>query len=281
MANQLHLAYSSLFGGVGQIAAGPWGCSRGDMATALGPCVKGGSLSAAESTSMAGDLAGAGAIDPITNLADDRVWLFHGAADVHVAQEIVTAAADFYSRIAPEADVALVLDTMAVHGLPTLNQGLPCDQFGTPWINACNYDLAGEVLSFLSDADSVQSAPMPSGTIFTINIDNADQAFLLAEAFVYAPPRCTKIQCGLHVVLHGCSQSSESIGQAFVQQSGFNRWADSLDLLVLYPQVRATAPLPLNPLGCWDWWGYTGTDFLSKNAPQVKAIADTVIALSQ
>ena len=29
---------------------------------------------------------------------------------------------------------------------------------------------------------------------------------------------------------------------------------------------------PINPKGCWDWWGYTGLDYLGKDAPQIKAI---------
>ena len=27
-----------------------------------------------------------------------------------------------------------------------------------------------------------------------------------------------------------------------------------------------------NPHGCWDWWGYTGLDYLGKDAPQIAAI---------
>jgi len=35
------------------------------------------------------------------------------------------------------------------------------------------------------------------------------------------------------------------------------------------PKVPASV---LNPKGCWDWWGYTGNDYLTKNAPQIAAI---------
>jgi hypothetical protein len=40
-------------------------------------------------------------------------------------------------------------------------------------------------------------------------------------------------------------------------------------LVILFPQVSASV---LNPKGCWDWWGYTGNDYLTKNAPQIAAI---------
>ena len=51
----------------------------------------------------------------------------------------------------------------------------------------------------------------------------------------------------------------------FMEGSGFARWADTNRLVILFPQVEASIP---NPKACWDWWGYTGKDFLTKDAPQ-------------
>jgi hypothetical protein len=45
--------------------------------------------------------------------------------------------------------------------------------------------------------------------------------------------------------------------------------ADANRLVILFPQVKAST---INPDGCWDWWGYTGLDYLSKNAPQITAV---------
>jgi hypothetical protein len=28
----------------------------------------------------------------------------------------------------------------------------------------------------------------------------------------------------------------------------------------------------MNPQGCWDWWGYTGDQYATKNGPQLKAV---------
>jgi hypothetical protein len=44
---------------------------------------------------------------------------------------------------------------------------------------------------------------------------------------------------------------------------------------VLYPQI-GKAKHPLNPENCWDWWGYTGSVWLEKRAPQMQAIAAMV-----
>jgi len=90
---------------------------------------------------------------------------------------------------------------------------------------------------------------------------------------VYIPKACASAGgCRIHVALHGCRQSAESVGDAFYRYAGYNRWAETNRIVVLYPQARATWGLPLNPYGCWDWWGYTGSGYLTKAAPQIAAL---------
>ncbi|WP_235580933.1 hypothetical protein [Pseudorhodoferax sp. Leaf265] len=45
------------------------------------------------------------------------------------------------------------------------------------------------------------------------------------------------------------------MGRTVVDGGGFNRWADTNRLIVLYPQVARSGASPFNPKGCWDWWG--------------------------
>jgi len=63
----------------------------------------------------------------------------------------------------------------------------------------------------------------------------------------------------------------------FVEGSGFARWADSNRMVVLFPQVSASL---VNPKGCWDWWGYTGSSYLTEQAPQIIAIWQMVERLA-
>ena len=56
------------------------------------------------------------------------------------------------------------------------------------------------------------------------------------------------------------------VGDAFIKESGYAHWADTNRIVVLFPQVIAS---PINPQGCWDWWGYTGRDFLTRSATQI------------
>jgi len=77
------------------------------------------------------------------------------------------------------------------------------------------------------------------------------------------------------VVLHGCGQNVESLGDEYLRHTGYNRWADSNRIVVLYPQTSNEA---LN--ACWDWWGYTGADYAQKSGPQVGAIVAMVERLA-
>ena len=60
------------------------------------------------------------------------------------------------------------------------------------------------------------------------------------SGYVYVPNSCAarNAKCKLHVAFHGCNQDMETVGDAFVRHSGLNEWADTNNLVILYPQVR-------------------------------------------
>jgi poly(3-hydroxybutyrate) depolymerase len=95
-------------------------------------------------------------------------------------------------------------------------------------------------------------------------------AVLADKGSAYVPAACrARARCRVHIVFHGCKQSQAEAGSAVIRDTGFADWAETNDLIILFPQA---APSLLNPLTCWDWWGYTGRGFLTREAPQVKAV---------
>lgn len=48
------------------------------------------------------------------------------------------------------------------------------------------------------------------------------------------------------------------INEDYVRHGGYNEVGELNDVIILYPQV---VPIPLNPYGCWDGYGYTGAMF--------------------
>lgn len=96
-----------------------------------------------------------------------------------------------------------------------------------------------------------------------------------AEGFVYVPESCSqqKVGCRLHIALHGCQQSPIYVQDAFISHAGYNEWAETNGIVVLYPIARSVAG---NPSACWDWWGYTGQDYLTYNGKQNQVIKGIV-----
>ncbi len=57
----------------------------------------------------------------------------------------------------------------------------------------------------------------------------------------------------LHMTFHGCQQTIADIGDAYYNHAGFNDWAESNNIVVVYPQAIKSLMLPSNPEGCFDW----------------------------
>jgi len=48
-----------------------------------------------------------------------------------------------------------------------------------------------------------------------------------------------------------------NLGEVFVRNTGYNEVGELNNIIILYPQVTATDII--NPLGCWDIWGFAST----------------------
>ena len=278
LAGQLHVAYSDVFSGAGLLAGGPYDCAGGELQQALGPCIGGEAIDVEALIADARTAAKAGHIAPLDNLAGDPVWVFHSGGDAIVDPRVSQAAAAFYEKAGAEV-TAEIGRLGAAHGFPTIATGAACDEFAEPYLNACDYDAAGRLLDSLHGPLAARGSA--NGELLRIPQPSASDAEMRPEAFLYVPASCAAGEaCGVHVALHGCSMADDHVGDAFASGAGYNEWADTNRLLVLYPQVATSAVMPLNPRGCWDWWGYTGDDYATRTGAQVAAIVELIGALS-
>lgn len=284
MAQQLHLAYSDRIAGAALLAGGPYGCAQGDLRTALAQCMAPEDASVPDLGLLAErvrERAGDGRLAPLDGLQDDRVWVYRGTGDQVVGGQVSAAAADLYDALDSRAVVQRRFDLPFAHLLPTATPGDTCLTAEAPYIARCAFDAAGEVFTALYD--TAAPADQASGELRRFDqrpyaVDPGDPPGL-DSGYVYLPAACaTGTRCGLHIALHGCEQSSEVIGDLYARSGGFNRWADAAQVVVLYPQTRATLR-PLNPKGCWDWWGYTGADYDTRDGAQPRWIARMAAAL--
>jgi poly(3-hydroxybutyrate) depolymerase len=280
MATQLHVAWSSVFGrGVGVVAAGPYYCAQGLAALATTRCLARDSAPPVDAlVATVRGWAAAAWVDPLANLRGTRIYLFAGARDSVVVPALVADLKRFYAAFVPAPQIAYRSDVPAEHGMPTDDFGSACGHRGLPFVIDCDFDLAGEMLKHLYGA----LAPRSDGALQGAFVEFEQHEFIAAglglgaKGWLFVPRDCAAgAACRLHVALHGCGQNIDDIGDTYVRRTGYNRWADSNRIVVLYPQTGAPA---LH--SCWDWWGYTGADYAQKSAPQAGAIVAMVERLA-
>jgi poly(3-hydroxybutyrate) depolymerase len=277
MAVQFHVAYSGLVNGVGVIAAGPYYCAESSLRHALGRCMRSGDeIPVAQLATLTSELALEDRIDPISDLANDQVWILHGARDNVVDKRVVDALESYYGTLVEPRGIVRVEQPGAAHTFPTSAAGGSCAESKSPYVGQCGYDAAGALLRHLypqleppgtPDADSLRSFDQrPYAEL-------AATSALAESGWVYVPPACHEhaAACRLHVVFHGCRQGASFVGDRFVRQAGYLEWATSNQIVVLFPQIEP-AMQPLNPNGCWDWWGYEDSRYALREGPQMLAV---------
>ncbi len=298
MAVQFQVAHARLVRGAGVLAGGPYACADGSTWRALTQCMSPSSWaplpSVTELRQRSEALAKANLIDSLDGLRDDRVWLFSGSKDETVLTPVVERLAEYYAEWLPPAAIRFVRHTQAAHAMISVSEAQPnaCGAFASPYINRCgDLDAAGEILAHLLGPLQPPAADL-TGELLPFNqqpyIDGkAVDASLADEGFLYVPRTCRSASCRIHVSFHGCRQSAAQIGRRFIDGAGYNRWADTNRIIVLYPQTVPRYGPALwswkwmnNPLACWDWWGYTGGDYQTRNGRQIKAVHSMIERLS-
>jgi poly(3-hydroxybutyrate) depolymerase len=307
VAVQFGVAWSSIIKGVGVVAGGPFYCAQASaadflngytlpLATATGPCMAGPPPSLQPLIAEVEAKAPAGEIDPLDNIKRQKIYLFHGYNDAVVAKSVTDATAEFYRYYLGKsgggnlyyqgsrgAGHSFVVNEQGERGLNT------CPANRSPFIDQCGYDQAGIILQHIYGALRPGTIGPLGGVIRSFDQNRytgdhiADALSMGDEGYVFVPSPCEQGDvCRVHVVLHGCQQDAGTIGRLFVEQTGYNAWADANRIIVLYPQTKVSAFLPLNPNACWDWWSYIEHDdgYVTKAGLQIAAIKAMLNALT-
>lgn len=272
MTVQLHVAYSATFAkGAGVVAGGPFNCAEGSITNATGRCMThSSSIPVSTLVSTTNSWAGSGLIDPVSNLANSRLYLFSGSQDSVVVQAVMNDLNTYYQSFVPAANIVYKKNLAAEHAFITDDYGSSCTTKGSPYINNCGFDGAGAILQQIYGPLNARNNGSLGGTFTEFD----QTAFvsghgMASTGWVYVPAACASgsTACKLHVVLHGCQQNTATVGTKVVQNTGYNRWADTNSIIVLYPQTSTAATN-----SCWDWWGYDSANYAKKSGPQMAAI---------
>lgn len=287
MAAQIATVHSSQIIGAGIIAAGPFLCAgstgstdylRNAVSFCMAPASNAIAASGQKAFELARKLAGEGKIDPVAGLKEQRIYIFSGANDNTVKTRVVDETAAFYNAAGlASAQVLYQRDPKAGHSIVTANpDDLPCAAEESPYINNCGFYQSHDLLRHIYPA--MQAAPARGelhGRLLRFNQSEfltGTRTSMDAVAWAYIPAACETTSCAVHVAFHGCQQGRSKVGDRFYSGAGYNQFADTNALIVLYPQVHAS-DLPSNPRGCWDFWGYSDrSTFFTHAAPQMRAV---------
>ena len=261
-AVQLAVAHAASVRGVGALAGNVYYCSLGSIATALAACVgrpEEVDLDAVLAATRA--FAGDGRNDPVERIREQFVYILHGTEDATVAPGQSEVLEAFYREFGDAARIETMYTLEAAHTFPTDGYGNDCLVSRTPYLSDCRFDAAGEILRHVHTAAGNGSlappvAPVPANLI-AFDQDEFGGLSMDETAFVYVPTACQAgaagdAPCTVHVALHGCSQSRSFVGTVFVENAGYNAWAEANRIIVLYPQAASDVLLG-NPNACWDW----------------------------
>jgi hypothetical protein len=311
---QLHLAHSASFAGVGVIAGGPFRCAESFRGAALlaedayvqsaeficmSPLTAHTGPSAPRLAQLARETEQAGAIDPLSNLAGDRVYLFTGTRDTVVYSDVVRCTRRFYELLGvASGDIAFDDTVAAGHCIVTDNpEDSLLETNQPPYINQGKFIQSHRILNHIYD-DLEPPVDHLSGRLVRFDqtefFGNDPRASMSAYGYAYVPLAVEKGEAArVHIVLHGCKQgygyvnyvngradvtNQAPYGNRYITTTGYNEIADRNNIIVLYPQAMGADGGGLqNPDGCWDWWGYTSRDpqqpdYYSRDAIQIKAL---------
>jgi hypothetical protein len=223
------------------------------------------------------------------------VWLFHGDRDTGVPKSTVQELRTFYQLMGvAAANIELKDGPDAKHGmpiktLPSAGAARHCRLPEPSFLVRCDYGAAELLLQHLyPQAKPAATHSSTAGRIIGFDqtefFDERDASTSLNETgYLYVPANCENnsnsgAKCRLHVAFHGCEQYVDKIHGLFFRDAGYNDWADAHHVIILYPQatpwLRLADPSQItgNPKGCWDWWGYSGDNYLSRDGKQMRAV---------
>jgi poly(3-hydroxybutyrate) depolymerase len=276
-AVQLDVAFSKTFKGAAIYAGGVYYCAQDSETNALVDCGGADSYNSelTPSENYLNQQSTAGTIDPSSNLSGQKVYLWSGTADTEVPQKSMNDLQTEYQHYGASVTYDNSFD--AEHGWESPDGTVACATLSSPYMIKCDqgssvYDSEKTWLTMFFGTLNARNGGTLGGSL--INFDQTQfstASGLDTNGYVFVPQSCAGgTQCGLVVALDGCEQYQGAIGNEFVTEAGIDEWADTNNIVVLYPYQTTVSGS--NPNGCWDWWGYGSANYALKSGPQMAAI---------
>jgi len=139
-----------------------------------------------------------GQLDPTSNLANQRVFMFSGTADTTVRQPVMDALQTYYKNYitGPQGSIVYANNIKAAHTQPTddpINKNA-CTTSASPYISNCNYDGAGYALQQIYGNLTARNNGQLSGSL--IQFDQSEFISsgygMATSGWLYVPASCSQ-----------------------------------------------------------------------------------------
>jgi poly(3-hydroxybutyrate) depolymerase len=278
---QMHVAHSRTFKGAAIYAGGVYYCAEDNLGIALGDCGGEGLYQStlAQSEAYLDQQSAAGTIDPERGLSGQPVYLWSGTLDTIVSPKEMNDLQTEYQHYGARTSYDNAFP--AEHGWESPDGELACGTAASPYMIKCYqgsavYDSEKTWLTMLLGTLRPRNNGNLRGAL--VNFDQTEFGAGPANSmdtsgWVFVPRRCAAgNRCALVLALHGCQQTQPDIGTRFITEGGIDAWADTNNVVVLYPYAVKSQPSPYNPQGCWDWWGYDDPYYSLKIGTQISIV---------
>lgn len=125
MATQFHIAYPDMVVGAGIIAAGPYGCARNSIMTALSECVNKAPQAYPEDMLDMSTVVS----NQASQFKDDKVWMLHGTLDTTIHASVSGALYAQYQQLISHGNLSHINVDFAVCGYRTTIRLLAAHSF--------------------------------------------------------------------------------------------------------------------------------------------------------
>jgi poly(3-hydroxybutyrate) depolymerase len=259
MAVQMHVAYSSHIHGAAIFAGGPFYCEQDDTTD----CNSGSGMVLSDYLDYTAAQEDAGTIDPTSNLAGQPIYMFSGTNDSIIYPVVMAMLYQYYQAYDAASNITFNNNTPAEHAWISPDGPNSCGTLWPPYINNCSIDPEQTFLTMFYGALNPKNTGTLGGSFIQFNQGpfcaggSCSAISMDNTGWLYVPASCAAGQaCKLVMVLHGCLTGQDVVGQDVVKEAGVNEWADTNDIVVIYPQAIIAARA--TPRAAGTWWATPG-----------------------
>jgi hypothetical protein len=183
-------------------------------------------------------------------LINDKIYILKQNLDIVVVPGVADKTIEFYNHYTATANIKNI-SINAEHSWVTDNWRSNCTYLGFLYINNCGVDVAGDSLKHVfgeMNPRNLNINPKDNIVQFDQSHYTIVHPLLISMAnigYLYIPKSCYSNKCKLLIFFTGCGMDNIDDPDAFDERTGYNYWADTNNIVILFPQMRKTVLSPM------------------------------------